>query len=172
MQVKNDIETLKIGKNENEIRNMKKYAFKKLIKKKLNENATNFLFYNKNEEQRSKIKNLSTFKLQNYLLTNKLSKKEKKLLFSLRTRSIDVKRNYKNKFKFNMQCRLCDDDKEIESEEHYLACKKFLENIDNKNELLTVKYEHIFSADIEKQISITKIFDKIFKIRTKLMNNL
>ena len=103
--------------------------------------------------------------------TNKLSKKEKQLLFSLRTRSIDVKRNYKNKFKFNMQCRLCDDDKDIESEEHYLTCIKILQNIDNKNELLGVKYEHIFSEDLEKQISITKIFDKIFKIRTKLLNS-
>ena len=70
-----------------------------------------------------------------------------------------------------MQCHLCDDDKDIESEEHYLTCIKILQNIDNKNELLGVKYEHIFSEDLEKQISITKIFDKIFKIRTKLLNS-
>ena len=150
---------------------MKKDSFKKIVKDKITESAYNFLFYHKSEENRSKIKNLTSFKLQNYLKTNKLSKKEKKLLFSLRTRSIDVKRNYKNKYKFNMKCRLCDDDQEDESESHYLKCLKILENIDNKDEILNVKYEDIYSQNIEKQISITKIFDKIFKIRTKLVKN-
>ena len=69
-----------------------------------------------------------------------------------------------------MRCRLCDDDQEIESEEHYLKCTKILQNFDNKEEISAAKYEHIFSQDIEKQISITKTFDKIFKIRTKLLN--
>ena len=71
-----------------------------------------------------------------------------------------------------MKCRLCENDTEIESEEHYLKCTKILENIDNKEDILTAKYEDIFSNDIKKQISITKVFDKILKLRCKLLNNL
>ena len=166
------MKSLNIGKTDIEIKQMKKTYFKKLIKGKLKESATNFLFNHKSDEQRSKIKNLKSFTLQNYLKTTKLSNKEKKLLFSLRTRSIDVKRNYKNKYKFNMKCHLCQDESEIESEEHYLKCQKILQNIDDKEILLTAKYENIFSNDIEKQISITKVFDKIFKLRCKLLNSL
>ena len=70
-----------------------------------------------------------------------------------------------------MKCRLCDDDQEDESESHYLKCSKNLDKIDKKKEILNVKYKDIFSQHIEKQISITKIFDKIFKIRRKLVKN-
>ena len=52
IQVKNDIDSLKLEKNENDIKHMKKYKFKKLVKKKLTESENNFLFNHKNEEQR------------------------------------------------------------------------------------------------------------------------
>ena len=44
--------------------------------------------------------------------------------------------------------------------------------IDNKEDILTTKYEDIFSNDIKKQISISKVFDKILKLGCKLLNNL
>ena len=69
--------------------------------------------------------------------------------------------------KFNRLCRLCK--KEEDSEKHYIECDYIKENIDQSIDLTQAKYEHIFSSDIEDQIIITKIFDQIFKTRSKLL---
>ena len=144
---------------------MKKHKFKKLIKKKLFEKSTEFLYNIKNKENRSKTKNLVSYKFQDYLQNNTLTTKQKKLLFSLRTRSVDVKTNYKSIYTFNMQCRLCEKDED--SERHYLECEKILNKIDPSIDLNTAKYENIFGSNIEEQINITRIFGQIFKIRSK-----
>ena len=96
-QIEQDLNSLEINLNEEEIKVMKKETFKNGLKKKLREKATNFLMNLK--AKHSKTTNLKSFQLQSYLSSEKLSTKEKKLLFSLRTRSINVKRNYKNKYK-------------------------------------------------------------------------
>ena len=101
LQVENDLKTMNIEKTEKEIQKMTKYSFKKLIKNNLNRIAKDSLLNDQIEERKSKIKNLNSYKIQNYLQTSKLSTKHKKFLCALRTRSIDVKTNYKNKFKFN-----------------------------------------------------------------------
>ena len=146
---------------------MKKYAFKKYVKQKLNQKASEFLLNYKPNEKRTKLKNLRHFGFQDYLKTEKLSSREKRLLFSLRTRMTDVKTNYRNKYKFNMQCSICKDKNSEESEIHLLNCKKIIENIDSETNLTNAKYENIFSDNLEEQIFITKIFDKV--LRTKAM---
>ena len=80
VQVKKDLETLKIEKTENEIKLMKKDSFKKLVKEKITESVHSFLFYNKSEENRS---NLTSFKLQNYLRKNELSNKNRHLFVAV-----------------------------------------------------------------------------------------
>ena len=119
------------------------------------EKTSNFLLNYKPEENRSKVKNLTKFCFQNYLTSDKLSTKDKKLLFSLRTRSIDVKTNYRNKYQFDMHCRLCKSANEEESEIHLLRCEKITENIAHDINLSTAKYENIFSENIKEQIEIT-----------------
>ena len=146
---------------------MKKEKFKKLLKRKLSEKSSELLFNLKNKENRSKSKNLNSYKLQNYLQTNLLTTKQKQLLFALRTRSVDVKTNYRSMYQFNIQCRLCD--KYEDSERHYLVCEKIINNIDPSIELNSANYDHIFSSDIDEQINITKIYDQIFKLRIKLL---
>ena len=106
---------------------------------------------------------------QVYLKLRKISTREKKLLFSLRTRPIDVKTNYKNKHKFNMQCSLCEDENEEESEIHLLKFEKIREKIGSKANLADARYENIFSDNIDEQVAITKIFDQVFKTKKILM---
>ena len=168
LQVEEDKKSLDINLSDTSMKTMKKQAFKKLIKGKLNKKATEFLIKCKTKENRSKSKYLKYYSFQNYLQTNKLSTKDKKLLFSLRTRSIDVKTNYKNKYKFDMTCRLCKDTTEDESETHLLKCSKIIENVDI--DLSNAQYENIYSDNLEEQISITKIFSAIFKARFLLLN--
>ena len=136
----------------------------------MNEKASNFLLNYKPKQNRSKVKNLTKFSFQNYLKSDKLSTKEKKLLFSLRTRSIDVKTNYRNKYQFDMHCKLCKNVNEEESEIHLLKCDIITKNISHDINLTSAKYENIFSENVEDQIQITKIFAEIFKLRNILLN--
>ena len=90
---------------------------------------------------------------------------------SKRTRMIDVKTNYKNKYLFNMQCRLCDEKDEEESEIHLIKCNKIMQHYSSSTiDLLNAKYDHIFSQNIEEQVQITKIYNLIFKTRSRLLN--
>ena len=82
-------------------------------------------------------------------------------------RSVHVKTNYKSMYKFNMTCFLCQNDED--SERHLLKCPKILENIDNPTDLENISYENIYSQNIDEQIIVSKIFDKIFKVRNILL---
>ena len=165
LQITEDKKALDIDLSEQSIQSMKKHKFKKYIKEKLHAKATQFLF--KNKSKHSKSNNLNSFSLQDYVSTEKLNTREKKLLFSLRTRSIHVKTNYKTMYKFNMKCFLCENDED--SEKHLLKCPKILENIDNPTEVQNACYENIYSQNLDDQIIVTKIYDKIFKTRNILL---
>ena len=67
-----------------------------------------------------------------------------------------------------MYCRICDNRTDEESEKHLLKCSEIIKNIDI--DITNAKYESIFSENIEEQISITKIFDSIFKTRFRLID--
>ena len=168
LQIEEDKRDLEINISEQSIQIMKKEAFKKLVKQKLNEKAFEFLF--KTKEGHSKTKHLKSFLFQNYLQTENISTKEKKLLFSLRTRSVDVKTNYKNKYKFSMQCSLCENASEEESEMHLLKCIKISQNINPNIDLKNASYKNIFSENIDDQVKITKIFDAVFRTKNSLLN--
>jgi hypothetical protein len=78
-----------------------------------------------------------------------------------------VKTNYRNKYKFNMFCSVCDDKTEEESEIHLLGCSSTVAEIGHIGDS---KYEDIFSHDVTKQAKIAEIFSKILRIRKSLMN--
>ena len=167
-QIKDDLKSLEIELTEQEIKDMGKEPFKNIVKKKLKDKAADFLFSYK--AKHSKTKHLNTYKLQSYLSSDQLSTNEKKLLFSLRTRSVDVKRNYKNKHKFNMLCSLCKDDSEEETELHLLKCPKILDETKDDIDITEAKYEDIFSNDLDDQVVITKIFKEVLKAKKLLKN--
>ena len=137
--------------------------------------ASEYLFSYKENENRSKLSKLklkSKFELQKYLKSEKLTTKEKRLLFSLRTRMTNVKTNYKNKYKFNMHCLLCNDKNTEESEIHLLSCPKIVENVDPNLELKNINFDNIFSDNLEDQIYITKVFDKVLRTKHILLKNI
>ena len=98
-----------------------------------------------------KLKNLQSYKFQTYLGSEKLTVEEKKLLFQLRTRSIPTKANYKNKYRFDLNCSLCKDKKFEENDAHLLSCSFVEGAFSAKTDLQKVKYDDIFE-DLYKQI--------------------
>lgn len=74
-----------------------------------------------------------------------------------------------------MQCSLCKISSEEESETHLLKCSKIQENIGDAHDVIDLKnakYENIFSNKIEDQVTITKIFAKVFKTKNILLTKL
>ena len=108
---------------------------------------------------------MTSYSLQEYLKSENLTFKQKQLLFSLRTRSTNVKRNDKNKYRqSNLFCILCDD-RLVESEVHLLECKSTQEQL---GDIGDAQYEDIFSTEISRQEKITKIFEKVIRMRFEL----
>ena len=83
-----------------------KYSFKKEIRRKIEIEA--FKYLNNKKVQHSKLDNLKFNKIKcaNYLTDPRISKREAKLLFKLRTRMYSVKSNFKNMYKLNLICDL------------------------------------------------------------------
>ena len=72
--------------------------------------------------------------------------------------------------KFNMLFTLCEIDSEEESEKHLLNCSKIVEKLGHNIDFKNACYDNIFSANIEDQVKITKVFDKVFKTRNILLS--
>ena len=107
---------------------------------------------------------------QQYMRSPLFTNDEVNLLFAIRSRFIDCKMNFKNKYdKNNLNCSVCEE--EEETQEHLLNCKilnEKLKIIENSQE--NVQYEDIF-ADHKKQKVVTSKFEKLLNIRRLLLEN-
>ena len=115
----------------------------------------------------SKLKNLNygCLKMQNYLGGSELETREKKFLFLLRTRMLDVKINFRNHHS-DLCCPLCGTSED--DQKHNLECSVLLQNI---TDVATEKtnYDDIYVNNISKQVKILRIFMKLWKKKKNLM---
>ena len=137
---------------------MKIQKFKKYIKTKVKEMALQYL--NSLKSKHSKVKHIKFEQLnpQKYFFQEDFTIKEIQLLFNLRTRMIDVKKNFSSIYE-NLNCDFCDDN-EIDSQNHLIKCQKLLSMLSDQEICSDVKYEDIFS-NAQKQLRITRYIDKI-----------
>ena len=132
--------------------------------------ATKYL--KEKQSKHSKVKGIKYDKLetQQYMKSQLFTNDEVNLLFAIRSRFIDCKMNFKNKYdKNNLNCSVCEE--EEETQEHLLNCKilnEKLKIIENSQE--NVQYEDIF-ADHKKQKVVTSKFEKLLNIRRLLLEN-
>ena len=111
----------------------------------------------------SKTENLFIEKdIKPYLRSSKITLDEKKLLFALKTWSVNVKTNFRNGFS-NLSCRLCAKPGEDESELHLMQCEEILSESDIREQMKNIAYKDIFGP-LEKQISAIKTWKKVFKV--------
>ena len=91
-------------------------SYKKFIKKKVRLVALRYL--NERKETHSKIKSIEYKDLEtrDYITSPLFTNTDVKLLFSLRSRMVDCKQNFKSKYKeFNLLCPFCEQDNESQS---------------------------------------------------------
>ena len=165
-QFKDDLKTCGISLTSSEISKLKKWKFKKIVNKQLQEVAREYLVSLK--ESHSKLDQLrNTYMLEPYLISNNITTEEKQTLFKLRTRMIDVKCNFKSYYGQDLKCKLCPEE---ETQPHLLICKETVDSIDTSS----YSYDDVF-GDLERQEAIAKIYTQILQRRTmklKILRNL
>ena len=67
--------------------------------------------------------------IKEYLTTEKLSTREKQLLFKLRTMTTPNKTHFKGKYKDDLSYTLCNDPNSEENLNHLLCCTYFMTDI-------------------------------------------
>ena len=124
-----------------------------------------FQFLKQEKEKLSKIENNTylNFEIQNYLKSKDLTIRQKKLLFKLRSRMIQVGNNYGRKILCPL-CKMHRDDQQglLECVMIKLSCRELYEQ-ENAN------YQDIFSSDITKLTAISKLMQKCLNTREELI---
>ena len=102
-----------------EIQGVSKNVFKTYIKKKVEINHLQFLNTQKKKHSKSEHLNCIQLKVAEYLKDSRFNTREKQLLFKLRSRTLDVKQNFKNQHKtpWCVSCGLFQ-----ETQSHLLQC--------------------------------------------------
>lgn len=139
-----------------------KSRFKSYVKRKAVEISIANL--HKLKEQHSKLDDLNFEKLEcaQYLIDPRISKREAKLLFRLRTKMFNVKSNYQGKYLYNMTCNLCRS--ATCDQPHLMQCSVLRQEVLELRDNVKIKYDHLFGS-IENIIPAIKLFSAINKRR-------
>ena len=166
-QVLKDLEDLNLHLSIDNIKEMSETVFKDKVKKSVKSAAFQYLDNEGSGKSKIKSDEYTCLKTQEYLLSSELTTAEKKFLFQLRTRMICVKNNYKSG-QDDLLCPLCQATED--TQEHVLSCPVIARRVKIVSRQDDVKYENIFSSDIKKQAAVTRLFMKLWKVRTNLMD--
>ena len=110
--------------------------------------------------------------IQKYLITDKISTKEAKLLFKVRTEMIEVRQNYKNKYikKSNepdineeaLLCPLCHD--HVDNVENMFKCSAL--NTNNQNDQ-SIQFDNLFSNNMK---TVAQQFSYLWRMRQQKLD--
>ena len=157
-----DLKDLKIDKNFEDIKVMKKQDFRKIVSISIQNKAMQILEDKKSNHSKVKQLKHETFGMQKYLRNNnmKISIEEKQMIFKLRSKVTNVKMNFKGMHE-DLKCKICNE--ENETQKHLLECK-----ILNENEKQVLEYEKIENGNIIDMVQIVRKFRKNLFIRDKI----
>ena len=105
--------------------------------------------------------------IQPYIRAGKMSNLQRKFLFQLRSRMLDVKVNYQGSHT-SLQCELCG--KHEDSQESLLSCEKLKDSTGLVSELPV--YDDLFAQDVQTQMKIVAILKKKYDLRNKLIKEM
>ena len=167
LQVSQDQKDFHIDLDDNEIKNISKFRFKKKVKNEAKIETLKYL--NALKETHSKLDNINNSELecQAYFFDERLNPKEIQLLFSLRTRMFDCKSNFKNQYQNDLWCKLCDIF--VDCQSHVLQCPVLRGCVPELRKNQSIKYEDIFLG-IDFQVRAIKLLVKVIECRELLLS--
>jgi vacuolar-type H+-ATPase catalytic subunit A/Vma1 len=156
-----------INLTDEEISCIKKSKFKRIVEEAVTRKALEDL--NNDAERHSKSANImkANLKREKYLDDPRFSRSDAELLFSLRTRMIDVKKNFSKKYGDDMARRTCKVNVVVETQDHIFKGDGLTEKIEISKDVV---YEDIFK-NVDEQLVVIKIFKKLLREREILLNS-
>ena len=133
-----------ITHSDDEIAKLSKGKFRKLIEEKIKSFAIKYLQTLALKHSKSTNIAKEKFGRKGYFTDRRFSKEDIQLLFSLRTKMLDVKSNFQNQF----------ENENFEDENHLLNCSVL------DGEIGDEQFSDVYD-DIDKQLSAVRIFKKI-----------
>ena len=166
LQVNEDLQLLGVDyMNFDNIKHMKKEAFKSLIDRKIKEVAMKELENEK--EKRSKVKNIQykELKTQEYLTSKIINIRRKKLIFKMRTRMIDTPENIGK----NILCKLCGI--EFDTQTHITECIILRLKCPELLEINSSMDHIIHRGTIEELESFSRIYEQALRLKKRINEN-
>ena len=158
--VKQDLKDFNITSSFKEISLMKNTQFKNKVKKACKKYTFDELIQVKNRHEKGKENEYEKLVTNPFFLSNKFTIKQSKLLFKLRSRMLDVKMNFKKKYKDDINllvCELCGN-KNLDDQNHVIVCTAIENNKDNK-----LTYSDLFSKNLVTVQNAIIIYEKSWK---------
>ena len=105
--VESDKSEMDINLSDSEIAKMKESKYKSIVEKAVTKKALEYLNTTADNHSKSRILIKSKLEREQYFDDQRFSRSEVELLFALRTRMIDLKSNFSNKYGNDIACRIC-----------------------------------------------------------------
>jgi hypothetical protein len=160
--VKEDIMDLGLPSTLVEIQGLSTGQFKSLVKSRCIATAFNQLLKQKSLHSKMVPLSYEELRIQTYFTDGTLHSGDAKLLFSFRTRMVDVRCNYRSKHT-TVSCPLCQT--EDDTQEHLLVCPKI------NTQPSAVIYSDIFGCDPDKRNSTFRALKSAFERREEALKN-
>ena len=162
--IREDLEFLEIFLDFDDIKSLPEQSFKKFVNEQVEKKALQYLQQLKGKHSKVDHIKHNGFNMQEYFLPeNVYSIQMTKFIFQAKTRMIDVKCNFKNKFK--KEDRKCPFGCDLEdSQEHLLLCPNLQER-EICEEI--IEYDDLFSPIIKKQLTVAMQLEKRLLRRKK-----
>ena len=156
---------LDINMSDMEIQGVSQEVFKMYVKKKVKINYLQHLNSLKSNHSKSEFLQCTDVKMAEYIKDPRLSTRKKQLLFKLRSRTLDVKQNFKNQNQ-NPWCISCGLFPETQG--HLLQCPPLVKNLQYLQGKTAKLNEKLVFGSIEQQHVIVNIYSDILEAREKL----
>lgn len=165
--VQEDFKLVNLDLNEDQILNMNPTQYKSIIKEKMRDAAFIILKESQAGHEKGSLTHHENLKKpQQYLVTNKITNKQKSLLFNLRCNSVrGVRKNFSNMYFGDLQCRLCY--LTIDCQSHVMLCTVLKEHYTWNPD---IKYEFIYGT-LEQQIEVIQVYSTLMEVRERLLGD-
>ena len=166
-QVRDDLKYLDISLSPEDIKKLSKDQFRKIVQDRIDVKALEYL--NCLKAKHSKVLHIQhqSLQLQQYFSPENVSNVQlSKFLFQARSRMLNLRGNFKQKYKKNdWNCELgCQIE---ESQEHLLFCEKLSDSAVSIQQV--ANYHDLFSNQLEKQLTVASILQERSVRRKKMI---
>ena len=159
---------LGINLTDTDIQSYSKVVFKTFVKKKTHARQLSNLSEMKIKHSKSKFLDCSLLKPADYIVSQNFTTREKRLLFRLRSRTLEIKGNFPGQFQ-DLICKTCGLADETQC--HLLQCEAIASKLGYVQQQISDFDEHLIYGNSEEQTVFVKVFSDILEARDALLSS-